>query len=82
MNWMKDTYEYFYGSKDINAVACCTGKSVNQGGIQGRVESTGMGVFFCIRDLLNEEWLMTKHNLKTGISGKTFIVQVFTNHYN
>lgn len=29
MSWMKDTYQTFYGHKDINAQGCCTGKALN-----------------------------------------------------
>lgn len=76
MNWMKDTYQVFYGFKDINASACVTGKSVNQGGIDGRNESTGYGVYFCIKDILTNDWITEKHKLQKGIEGKKFIVQV------
>lgn len=76
MNWMKDTYQVFYGYKDINAAACVTGKSVLQGGIDGRNESTGYGVFLCIDKLLNTDWLMNQHKLEKGVKGKKFIVQV------
>jgi glutamate dehydrogenase (NAD(P)+) len=34
----------FFGHKDINAHGCVTGKALNQGGIKGRTESTGLGV--------------------------------------
>jgi glutamate dehydrogenase (NAD(P)+) len=46
MTWMKDTYMTIFGEKDINAEACTTGKFVSQGGIEGRVESTGLGVYY------------------------------------
>jgi len=29
MSWMKDTYQMFYGHKDINASGCVTGKSIS-----------------------------------------------------
>lgn len=29
MSWMKDTFQTFFGHKDINAAACCTGKGLN-----------------------------------------------------
>jgi glutamate dehydrogenase (NAD(P)+) len=45
MNWMKDTYQTFFGYRDINSAGCCTGKSASQGGIAGRPESTGLGVY-------------------------------------
>ena len=42
---MKSTYQSLFGHKDINADAVTTGKFVRQGGISGRPESTGLGVF-------------------------------------
>jgi glutamate dehydrogenase (NAD(P)+) len=29
MSWMKDTYQTFFGHKDINAHGCVTGKALN-----------------------------------------------------
>jgi glutamate dehydrogenase (NAD(P)+) len=29
MNWIKDSYQGFMGHKDVNAVGCVTGKSLN-----------------------------------------------------
>jgi len=29
MSWIKDTYQTFFGNKDINAAGCCTGKALN-----------------------------------------------------
>ena len=46
MSWMKDAYTGFAGHRDINASGCVTGKALNQGGITGRTESTGLGVVF------------------------------------
>ena len=54
-----------------------TGKSINMGGIEGRVESTGYGVFLCVTELLRNEWIMHKYGLPLGIEGKKFIVQVY-----
>ncbi len=53
-----------------------TGKSINMGGIEGRIESTGYGVFLCVTQLLKNEWLMHKYGLPLGVEGKKFIVQV------
>lgn len=33
MTWIKDTYTYLYGEKELHAEGCCTGKYVSQGGI-------------------------------------------------
>ncbi len=76
MNWMKDCYSYLRGHKDLNASAVCTGKSISQGGIDGRVESTGLGAYYAIRHLLSNDQLLSKHKLTKGLAGKTFAVQV------
>jgi len=55
MTWIKDTYVNMYGETNINAEGCCTGKFVNQGGIVGRTESTGLGVYYCTKELLDNE---------------------------
>lgn len=46
---MKATYAAYYGHEDINADAVTTGKSQSTGGIGGRTESTGLGVFYATR---------------------------------
>jgi glutamate dehydrogenase (NAD(P)+) len=79
MNCMKDTYATLYGEKDVNAVGCVTGKSVAQGGIDGRTESTGLGVFYGLREACNNPFLAEKHGFSLGIHDKTFIVQGFGN---
>jgi hypothetical protein len=43
---IKDTYEQFK-QNDVNGAACVTGKPLEQGGIRGRVEATGMTLFIC-----------------------------------
>jgi len=64
----------FFGHLDINAVGCVTGKSISQGGISGRVESTGLGVFYGIREICKDEGLMHRYNLTTGVQGKRVII--------
>lgn len=76
MEWMKDTYEAYYGHSDINALACCTGKPADFGGIEGRTESTGLGVFYAISRIMEREDLLKKYGITKGTKGKTFIVQV------
>jgi glutamate dehydrogenase (NAD(P)+) len=75
MNCMKDTYITLYGEKDVNSLACVTGKAVSQGGIQGRKESTGLGVFYGIREALTNESLCKKHAIQPKLENKTFIIQ-------
>jgi len=79
MTWIKDTYTYLYGEKEINAEGCCTGKFVTQGGIQGRTESTGLGVFHVLKTLIDDEAFAKKAKLSTGLKGKTIMVQGFGN---
>lgn len=47
---------------------------MNQGGIVGRTESTGLGVYYATRDLLDDAELMAKYGIETGIAGKSYIV--------
>ncbi|MBT2557773.1 Glu/Leu/Phe/Val dehydrogenase [Hymenobacter sp. ISL-91] len=74
MAWIADTYMTFkYG--DTNALGCVTGKPVGQGGIRGRTEATGLGVFFGLREMLLDEVMTKKVGLTPGIEGKRIIVQ-------
>lgn len=76
---MKSTYQKYYGHTDINADAVTTGKWKRQGGVSGRRESTGLGVFYSTRQLLDDAWTTKKLGVEKGIAGKTFIVQGFGN---
>lgn len=80
MDIMKDTYHTLYGLQDFNQTAVVTGKSIVAGGIKGRPESTGLGVFYCIRNVLEKpryEELRQKHQLSPGVEGKRVVVQGF-----
>lgn len=74
MSWMKDTYTTIFGEKDINAEGCVTGKHISQGGIAGRTESTGLGVYYGIKELLGNKEFVSDANLSQGIKDKEFIV--------
>ena len=77
MDIMADTYKTLYGLSEINHTGVVTGKSIINGGIDGRPESTGLGVFLSLRNLLIDpfyEALRKKHGLFPGISGKTLCV--------
>jgi glutamate dehydrogenase (NAD(P)+) len=74
MTWIKDTYQSMYGEDDINSEACATGKFLSQGGIQGRQESTGLGVYYGTRKMLSINSFCERANVTKGIEDKTFIV--------
>jgi glutamate dehydrogenase (NAD(P)+) len=76
---MKSTYQAYYGHEDINADAVTTGKSKTQGGISGRRESTGLGVYYATRQLLNHPVVTANLKVPLGLKGKTFILQGFGN---
>ncbi|GAB3240666.1 Glu/Leu/Phe/Val dehydrogenase [Hymenobacter seoulensis] len=74
MAWIADTYMTFkYG--DTSALGCVTGKPVGQGGIRGRTEATGLGVFYGLRELLLDEPMLKKVGLTSGVADKRIIVQ-------
>lgn len=80
MDIMKDTFVTLYGFQNINATAVVTGKSVVNGGIRGRSESTGLGIFYHIRNILEDPKnaeLRQHHGLQTGLQDKRIIVQGF-----
>ena len=77
MSWMADAYKKLLGYQDLHALACVTGKSLSAGGIRGRTESTGLGVYYAMREFMDSDWLTKKYGLEKGLKGKTFIVQVF-----
>lgn len=52
MNTMKDTIHTFYSKWDLFLANVVTGKTIEQGGIDWRVESTGLWVFYGIRTAL------------------------------
>jgi len=74
MAWMADTYATFNPGQ-IDAAACVTGKPISQGGIRGRREATGLGVFYGIREALRHTTLMKRAGLSPGLDGKTVAVQ-------
>lgn len=74
MSWIVDTYASLKPG-EIDAAGCVTGKPVTQGGVRGRTEATGLGVFFGIREICNMPDVMQKLGLSMGIEGKTVVVQ-------
>jgi glutamate dehydrogenase (NAD(P)+) len=74
MSWILDTYMSMRPG-EIDALGCVTGKPVTQGGVRGRREATGLGVFYGLREVCNMEDVMKRLGLPLGIQGKTVVVQ-------
>lgn len=74
MAWIVDTYQSLKPG-EIDSAGCVTGKPVSQGGVRGRKEATGLGVFFGIREVCNMPDVMAKLGLTTGVEGKKVVVQ-------
>jgi glutamate dehydrogenase (NAD(P)+) len=74
MAWILDTYTSMRPG-EIDALGCVTGKPVTQGGVRGRREATGLGVFYGLREVCNMPDVMKKLGLSVGVQGKRVIVQ-------
>ena len=49
MSWIVDTYAALNPGQ-LDALGCVTGKPVTQGGVRGRKEATGRGLFYALRE--------------------------------
>jgi glutamate dehydrogenase (NAD(P)+) len=74
MSWILDTYTSMRPG-EIDALGCVTGKPVSQGGVRGRREATGLGVFYGLREVCNMPEMMKRVGLEVGIKNKRVIVQ-------
>jgi glutamate dehydrogenase (NAD(P)+) len=74
MAWIVDTYTSLKPG-EIDGLGCVTGKPITQGGVRGRKEATGLGVFYGIREVFNLSEVMNKVGLPLGLEGKTVVVQ-------
>ncbi|HQU56016.1 MAG: Glu/Leu/Phe/Val dehydrogenase [Chitinophagaceae bacterium] len=74
MAWIIDTYSAMHPG-EIDAAGCVTGKPVSQGGVRGRREATGLGVFFGLREVCNTPDVMEKLGLTPGVKDKRVVVQ-------
>ena len=78
MAWIADEYRRLNPS-EITARACVTGKPVNKGGISGRVEATGRGVQFGLREFFRNKNDVKLAKLDGSLEGKRVIIQGFGN---
>lgn len=74
MGWIASVYKAHHHD-DINHMACVTGKPLSLGGIRGRVEATGRGVVFGLREFLRHKKDAKEAKLEGTLGGKTVIVQ-------
>lgn len=74
MAWILDTYLTFKNG-ELDFAGCVTGKPVGQNGIRGRVEATGRGVYYGLREAVSYQDDMKKLGLGVGMAGKTMVIQ-------
>ena len=74
MAWIADTYAALNPGQ-LDALGCVTGKPISQGGVRGRKEATGRGLYFALREACNEPEEMKRLGLSRGLDGKRIIVQ-------
>lgn len=74
MAWIADQYKRM-NTTDINSRACVTGNPLNAGGIAGRVEATGRGVQYALKEFFRYPDDVAKAGLSGKLDGKRVVVQ-------
>ena len=74
MAWIADQYTRM-NTTDINGRACVTGKPINAGGIAGRIEATGRGIQYALREFFRLSKDRDAAGLKGNLEGKNIIIQ-------
>ena len=74
MAWIADQYARM-NTTDINSRACVTGKPLHAGGIAGRVEATGRGVQYALREYFRHPKDVAASGMTGSLDGKRVIVQ-------
>ena len=78
MAWIADQYRRLNGG-DLNASACVTGKPLSHGGIEGRNEATGQGVYFAILAYLKSDIADRWKFASSSLEGQRVAIQGFGN---
>ncbi len=78
MAWMADEYRRL-NPTEIDAMAAVTGKPIAIGGIDGRTEATGRGVYYSILEFLKNKKDRQKSKLRQGLEDQKVIIQGFGN---
>ncbi len=74
MGWIVDTYSTLAPGQ-IDALGCVTGKPVTLGGVRGRTQATGLGVFYAFREACCYAEDMEPLGFTTGVEEKRVVVQ-------
>ena len=74
MAWMADEYKRLFPS-ELNSWGCVTGKPVSKGGIRGRVEATGRGVQYALKEAFRHPKDIEFSGLTGSLKDKRVIVQ-------
>ncbi|MFN3995631.1 MAG: Glu/Leu/Phe/Val family dehydrogenase, partial [bacterium] len=79
MAWILDTYATL-SNKEVDYLACVTGKPIEQGGIRGRKYATGLGGFYILSYLFSERKdILTKYGVNKNFEDVTVSLQGFGN---
>ncbi|RGB31855.1 hypothetical protein C1646_763585 [Rhizophagus diaphanus] len=76
MAWIMDTFRQFHPN-DVNSIGCVTGKPISLGGVRGRNEATGLGVYYGVREFLSYPVVQKATGLSEKIAGKRIVIQGF-----
>ena len=72
--WIADTY-IALKTGEVSAAGCITGKPVPLGGVRGRLEATGRGVYFGVREAVHQKEDMDRLGLPHELDGMRVVVQ-------
>lgn len=74
MAWILDTFRTLRPD-ELNGAGCVTGKPIAHGGVRGRLEATGQGIFYGLREACSVGEDMERIGLEPGLEGKSVVVQ-------
>lgn len=74
MSWIASTYRTLH-PEDLDVLGCVTGKHPRLGGVEGRVEATGRGVQFGLREFFRHAEDRKAAGLEGDLDGKRIVVQ-------
>ncbi len=78
MAWIADEYRRL-NPTEIDSLACVTGKPISKGGVYGRKEATGRGVYYAITEFLKYPDECKRIGLSNEIEDQNIIIHGFGN---